>query len=173
MAAVRAYLLSMLALRRHGQKDAFPGTYPHPWLIWEPGVWQPAGSGPDPSQTQAANPASYHPKSTGDALCFELAERRPLKIGRGKGCDIQINDATVSREHLVVEPESLGAGWTATPSTTSNTTELNGAKLSRASLPLRARDQLRLGDVLVTFVDPGAMLERLEDHLRKAESGAR
>jgi len=170
MPAVRAYLLSMLALRRHGEKAGFARSFPHAWLVWEPGVWQPAQSSSDPTETQAPTPsAGYHPQSTGDALCFELAERRPLRVGRGKTCDIQINDATVSREHLLLEPEPAGAGWTATPATPSNTTELNGAKLTKTSLPLRARDQFRLGDVTITFADPASMLERLDEQLRKAE----
>jgi hypothetical protein len=169
MAAVRAYLLSMLAVRRYGEKDAFLRAFPHPWLIWEPGVWQPAQGASALTETHASGGLSgYHPQTTGDALCFELAERRPLKVGRGKACDIQINDATVSREHLVLEPEPIGTGWFAAPSTTSNTTDFNGIKLTGQSLPLRAKDQLRLGDVQVTFVDPPAMLERLDEQLRKA-----
>jgi len=70
---------------------------------------------------------------------------------------------------LLLEPEPAGAGWTATPATPSNTTELNGAKLTKTSLPLRARDQFRLGDVTITFADPASMLERLDEQLRKAE----
>lgn len=168
MAAVRAFLVSMLAMQRHGAKDGFVRAFPHPWLIWEPGVWQPAQPGADRAETHGGAGSAYHPQSTGDALCFELAERRPLKVGRSKGCDIQINDATVSREHLLLEPEPYGAGWFATPTTTRSTTEINGLKLSGASLPLRARDQFRLGDVVVTFVDPTAMCERMDAQLRKA-----
>jgi hypothetical protein len=158
----------MLAVRRYDEKEGFSRAFPHPWLIWEPGVWQPAQNVNDPTETQGGSGA-FHPQSTGDALCFELAERRPLKVGRSRGCDIQINDATVSREHLVLQPEPIGTGWIASPTTTNNTTELNGLKLADQSLPLRARDQLRLGDVFITFADPAAMLDRLDEQLRKSQ----
>jgi len=167
MAAVRAYLLSMLAVRRYGEKD-FTRTFPHPWLIWEPGAWVPASPGAISSDTHASGGRGYHPQSTGDALCFELAERRPLKIGRSRSCDIQINDATVSRDHLLLEPEGIGLGWFASPSTPSNTTELNGAKLNAQSIPLRALDKLRLGDVTLSYADQAALLERLDLQLKKA-----
>lgn len=167
MAAVRAYLLSMLAVRRYGEKD-FTKTFPHPWIIWEPGAWVPASPGAISSDTHASGGRAYNPQSTGDALCFELAERRPLKIGRSRSCDIQINDATVSRDHLLLEPEPIGLGWFARPSTTSNTTELNGAKLAGQSLPLRVPDKLRLGDVTLSYADQTALLERLDLQLKKA-----
>src|SRR3954463_11451342 len=159
MSAVRAYLLSMLAVRRYTEQGAFLRAFPHPWLIWEPGMWQPAQVGAATSDTQASGGSGYHPQSTGDALCFELAERRALKVGRGKACDIQINDATVSREHLLLEPEPIATGWFASPSTTRNTTEFNGATLLGQSLPLRALDRLRLGDVALTYADPDAMVQ--------------
>lgn len=169
MAAVRAYLLSMLAVRRYGEKD-FPRAFPHPWLIWEPGAWVPASPSAVSSDTHASAGRGYNPQGTGDALCFELAERRPLKVGRSSACDIQLNDATVSREHLLLQPEPIGAGWLASPATTRNTTEYNGVALTGQSLPLRALDKLRLGDVTVTFADPDAMLVRLDDQLRKAQA---
>jgi len=167
MPAVRAYLLSMLAVRRYGEKD-FTKTFSNPWLIWEPGAWVPASPGAVSSDTHASGVRGYNPQSTGDALCFELAERRPLKVGRSRSCDVQINDATVSRDHLLLEPEPIGLGWFAKPSTLSNTTELNGTKLTTQSLPLRALDKLRLGDVTLSFADQSALLERLDQQLKKA-----
>jgi type III secretion system (T3SS) inner membrane Yop/YscD-like protein len=167
MAAVRAYLLSMLAVRRYGEKD-FTRTFTHPWLIWEPGAWVPASPSAVSSDTHASGGRGYNPQATGDALCFELAERRPLKVGRSRSCDIQLNDATVSREHLILEPEPIGLGWFALPAKTTKTTELNGAPLAAQSLPLRAQDRLRLGDVTLSFADQDALLERLDQQLRKA-----
>jgi pSer/pThr/pTyr-binding forkhead associated (FHA) protein len=167
MAAVRAYLLSMLAVRRFGERD-FTKTFSHPWLIWEPGAWVPASPSAVSSDTHASGGRNYNPQSTGDALCFELAARRLLKVGRSRSCDIQLNDATVSREHLLLEPDSIGLGWFATPATTSNTTELNGTRLTAQSMPLRALDKLRLGDVTLSFADQATMLERLDQQLRKA-----
>src|SRR5262249_12428371 len=129
MAAVRAFLLSILAVRRYGAKD-FSRAYPHPWLIWEPGVWLPAAPSAVSTDTLSSSGRGDHPQKTGDALCFELGQRRTLKIGRSKACDIQINDATVSREHLLLEPEPIATEWVATPTTTRTTTELNGVKLA-------------------------------------------
>src|SRR5687768_3672122 len=106
MGAVRAYLLSLLGVQRIKEGPRFITSHPHQWLVWEPGVWQPAPRGQDALMTRVASPE--HPvtpgfrPSTGDALCFELAERRALKIGRAHSCDVQINDATVSREHLLL-----------------------------------------------------------------------
>ncbi|HEY8212342.1 MAG TPA: FHA domain-containing protein [Myxococcaceae bacterium] len=169
MAAVRAYLLSLLAVRRLTEQD-FPRAFPHPWLIWEPGPWAPASPSAVSSDTHASSGSSHNPQNTGDSLCFELAGRRALKVGRSRACDIQLNDATVSREHLLLEPEPLGGAWLASPTTTSNTTEYNGGALTGQSLPLRALDRLRLGNVTLSFVDLDAMLARLDEQLRKVQA---
>jgi hypothetical protein len=167
MGTVRAYLLSLLGVQRLKEGPRFTTSHPHPWLVWEPGVWQPAGGGrQDVAMTRLASvdqpvTPGFRP-STGDSLCFELVERRALKVGRAQGCDVQINDATVSREHLLLEPDG-GSGWTIRPAAPGKLAQLNGTPLGGEPAPLKSRDQLRLGDVAMTFYGAGDLVARLDE----------
>ncbi len=106
--AVPSFMMSFLAARSVTQASQFLTLYGGPWLVWEPGSWQPAASNLTTISGGARAP------SAGDALCFRIgAPGLPaaLKVGREPGCDIAINDATVSRHHVTLSAGPFG--WNA------------------------------------------------------------
>jgi hypothetical protein len=164
MAVVRAYLLSNLLAQRAGLADEFPNRFPHAWLVWEPGVWKPSPKSPMSAVTQigvkeqGATPVA----ATSDPLCFELRERAPFKVGRAPDCDIRINEGTVSRDHLWLEPLD-GGGWMVRPGSPSSVTLIGGQSLGTDGYTLSARETMELGTVVVTFETAASLLQRLDE----------
>jgi hypothetical protein len=159
---VRAYLLSFLSRQRFALKEQMAERFPHCWLTWEPGAWSvpPAGDSAttgQPTELPADRPAQ------GDALCFELqprADGSPLKLGRAAGSDVLVNDATVSREHILLSRS--GDGWAAEVVSRARSTFLGTAPLSPGQkVALGDRQKLRIGDVVLTFHEPASLLARL------------
>jgi len=162
MAVIHAHAFSLLALRRLAMRDEFLARYPHPWVVWEPVVWKPS---PLNAATTATLPASFSTRPPqrpdGDALCFELAGEEPVKLGRGPDCDLRINDATVSREHLWLEPSA--GGWSLRPGASQAArTLLDGAPLPPEGAPIGPGAELRLGGLILHFEDPASMIRRLD-----------
>lgn len=151
-----AFMLSLLT-RRCAElgKEAFAQAHPGPWLVWEPGRWSTSGLF-DP--TKRSSGVSVTPTQA-DSLAFQLRTRTALKVGRATHCDIVINDATVSREHLLLEPD--GDGWRLTV-LSSGSTELDGGRLPpKLGVTLRPGAQLRLGDVVLACLDAQGLAERV------------
>lgn len=127
------------------------------WLVWEKGGSAPTGSfdlTPGPGDAAASMPLR-------DSITFHLERRVPLRIGRSSICEIVINDATVSREHVLLEPEGT-AGWTARVITPRGATVAAGVSLGAGeSRALASGDTLRLGDTLLTLLDSAAFKRRL------------
>jgi hypothetical protein len=154
--AVPAYLLSLLAKRFVQSADAFAQDHPGYWVVWEPGPTRAAGVF-DPTATAVGLERSG---SVGDSLAFYLKPRQALKIGRSSTCDLVINDATVSREHLELEPD--GEGWRVRVLSHSGA-ELAGASLDAgAEAPLESGGVLRTGDVMLTFWTTAGLVQRLK-----------
>lgn len=163
MTQVRAYLFSMLELQRGALEDAFLTKFPNDWVVWEPVVWKPSSLNPFTGQTlPAAFSTRPQERPDGDALCFELLTRTPVKLGRGADCDIRINEASVSREHLWLEP--VASGWRLVPAAPRATTLLNGEPLTVEGADLRSGDELRLGALILRFHDSKGMAQRLDAH---------
>lgn len=101
--AVSSYMLSFLAVRSAAAARAFPQQYAGPWLVWEPGDWRPAAG---TSTTLVTN--TQKTPGAGDALCFQLAAARQVSVGRDSGCDVVVNDATVSRHHITLMATPFG-----------------------------------------------------------------
>jgi pSer/pThr/pTyr-binding forkhead associated (FHA) protein len=82
-------------------------------------------------------------------------------IGRGTDCDFQVNDANISRRHAIIRRD-----WneiTVEDAGSKNGVEINGRKIARAT-PLRDADELLLGAVRLTFIDPSAkFIGKLDD----------
>lgn len=162
--AARAYMMSLLAVRKLQFGATFTTKFPNPWLYWEPGVWQPAKGAGSPTMIGGMVDPGARP-GQGDALCFELAEPRPLKVGRAPECDVVLNDATVSREHVVLEPN---AGRWFVKVSGGGTALLDERPLGANGAELRSRSKLRLGDVTLTFYLPADFVERLDESIQKA-----
>ena len=133
------------------------------WLVWEPGAWKvpdPARGGVASTQIAIAQPDR---PQTGDCLCFELKPiaGAKLKIGRAPENDIVLNDATVSREHLVLE-RSKEQQWLVHAQASSKATLVKGkAALPGAPVPLASGDQLKVGGVTLTYLTPTGLLGRV------------
>jgi diguanylate cyclase (GGDEF)-like protein len=56
----------------------------------------------------------------------------PLRFGRGKGCDLRIDDDGVSRTHAALHPEE--GGWALVDLASSNGTSVQGERISRRRL---------------------------------------
>jgi len=160
---VRAYLVSFLARQFLFTGDAgFEKRYPNAWLVWEPGAWKvPTG---DTNSTKTMMPvaiAQAGKPSTADALCFELPKAARLTLGRNETNDVVVNDATVSREHLVLRADEKGS-WTAEVAPTSRAIVHRGKPVPPGgSVPLTPGDQLNLGDVVLTFLPAPELRTRI------------
>lgn len=163
---VPAFLLSLLKaqLQAAGAKDKFTERYPHHWLIWEPGTWTaPAAAHETVVQLDSRNPLAV---GRGDALSFALKPNpsRPgaLTVGRSASNDIVINDATVSRQHAVLRAQSNGF-WSIEISAGVKALSRMGERDLPPGLPtpLRNGNQLRLGDVRLTYHDLAGIVQRL------------
>lgn len=171
MPGVKAYMLSLLTVRRATTQAEFLTHFPAPWLVWEPGVWQPSSNrtAHEVTRISSLSAASARPVG-GDALCFQLTLGAPLKVGRAPGCDVLINDATVSREHLWLEPVPGSERWTVRAQPGANTALLDGQPLPPTAQPLRPGNTLRLGDVTLTYLDAAGLAARLDAQIHDFKS---
>jgi len=74
-------------------------------------------------------------------------DERRVVLGRSRECDIQVNDANVSRRHAEVRQE--GAGYWVVDLESTNGTELNGERVERAKLS--DGDRITIGGTDVVF----------------------
>lgn len=82
-------------------------------------------------------------------------------IGRGTDCDFQINDANVSRRHAIIRRD-----WndiTIEDAGSKNGVVINDRRITRPTA-LRDRDEIMLGAMRLTYIDPSAkFLGKLDD----------
>jgi hypothetical protein len=162
----RALLLSLLVRQHLALKEKFPARYPHPWLVWEAGAW-------NVPETRVQNVAATRlPEEylrdclpAGDAMCFELVpgtERGFLRLGRASHNSLIINDATVSREHLVLHPTVDGQWLVEALPKASSPVLVEGKRLEPEQRLLLVPDmKLALGDVRLTFHDADGFHHRI------------
>lgn len=105
----------------------------------------------------------FHVESgEGAGRLFSLRSDRPLVIGRGSGCDVQLSDPAVSRRHAVLEVRD-GEVWVVDLDS-SNGVTLNGKRVSKGVV--RAGESLRIGNaVIVCQAAPQVLLEPVEAEL--------
>ena len=104
-----------------------------------------------------------------DVLCFELvppASGGTVRLGRSSDNHVVINDATVSREHLVLGHD--GERWWVEPVEGCARAEINGIPMDRAHrTPLVNGASLRIGDVALTFHTVDGFLTRIQGHAER------
>lgn len=158
-ANVKSFLLSWLRKAHAGQPlERFEREQPGPWLVWEAGPWRPPSARPD---TLVASPATRM-LASGESLAIELAARKrgaEVTLGRAADNDLVIDDATLSRVHLVLARDASGA-WTARDAGSRNGTRVDGAPATRP-LPLRPGSIVEAGAVRLTFYDAAGLYVRL------------
>jgi Protein of unknown function (DUF3662)/FHA domain len=69
-------------------------------------------------------------------------------LGRGRQCDVVINDPNVSRKHAEIRPR--GGSWVVTDLGSTNGSQLNGRRIDGPEV-LRPGDELELGASVMTF----------------------
>ena len=151
--------------------SAWEARYPHPWLIWEPGVWKVPSSTNKLAATQCAESAPDRPQK-GDCLCFELRSTTgTLRVGRAPENEIVINDATVSREHLVLV--RVGAVWNADALPGAKNTAVRGVPLVPGTrVELASGDRLSVGGVTLSYLSPDKLKLRLQAEAKRlSQSG--
>lgn len=165
---VPASMQSLLVRQLLALKEmAWLQKYPADWLVWEPGAWKVPEPKGGVASTQIAAVQPDRPQK-GDCLCFELkpVAGTRLKVGRAPENEIVLNDATVSREHLVLErPKD---GWIVHALAASKATLVKGKPAAPGSpVPLASGDQLTVGGVTLTYLKPAQLLVRLKTEAGK------
>jgi hypothetical protein len=163
----RSLLLSLLVRQHMALKAKFRARYPHPWMVWEAGAWNvPETERQNLAATQLPAPELRDCLPAGDALCFELvpfgASGGVLPLGRASHNALVINDATVSREHLILRATPDGR-WMVEVQPKASLVRLDGVELEPGrSTPLLPEARLELGDVRLTFHDAEGFFARLD-----------
>jgi Inner membrane component of T3SS, cytoplasmic domain len=159
---VKAYLLSWLR-KKHGAQplDAFEGALPGPWLVWEAGPWRPPAARHD---TLIAGPQTrLLPSGESLAIALQPARKDGLEVtlGRGSMNDLVVDDATLSRVHLVFQKDALEA-WAVRDAGSSNGTKVDGAPVAGDVLaPITPGAVIQAGAVRLTFYDAAGLYLRL------------
>jgi Protein of unknown function (DUF3662)/FHA domain len=69
-------------------------------------------------------------------------------LGRGRQCDVVLNDPNVSRQHAEIRPR--GGSWVLTDLGSTNGSQLNGRRVDGSEV-LRDGDEIELGESAMTF----------------------
>jgi FHA domain len=167
---LKSFLLSALR-QRYGDAppEAFFAEYPHDWLLWEPGAWR-APRPQTPTLSVEAFPRA--PDGDGEALALVLRTTRgpgQVTLGRGDGCDMVLNDATLSQLHLVFMPTPQG-GWTVRDAGSTNGSWLGERRLAPGQpAHLHPGSHIQAADVHLTFHTGASLLARLRRLPRPGE----
>lgn len=153
--------MSWLAKDSSGQTlDAFVAARPDDWLVWEAGPWRPTYQ---PRETLASDgPISSVPHGSGEALAIALeppATRPYLTLGRAPDNDLVVDDATLSRIHLLLQRDPLG--WTARDAGSTNGSSVEDAPIGPDAVALQTGMRVLAGSVRFTFYDSGGLYLRL------------
>ncbi|HYG68768.1 MAG TPA: FHA domain-containing protein [Anaeromyxobacteraceae bacterium] len=158
---MRSYLLSWLTSKYAAlPMDTFVRAQRADWLVWEAGPWRP------PVRTGETLVAGGQPpiggsSTTGESLAIELAAKDgALSIGRGGGNDVLIDDATLSRVHLLLDRGPDGT-WRARDAGSSNGTKVNGQRIGADPVALVDGSAIEAGAVRLTFYAAEGMWLRL------------
>ena len=104
----------------------------------------------DPS----APPAIRVRVEKGEAEKTDFCFREPFRIGREKGCDIQLFDSTVSRYHA--EVLFVGGSWWVNDLQSANGTYTDGKRVERSQLQKENRIQLGVNGPILSLELEGA-----------------
>ncbi|HET8540056.1 MAG TPA: FHA domain-containing protein [Anaeromyxobacter sp.] len=157
---MKTYLVSWLRKNHAGQRlEQFERLRTGPWLVWEAGPWRPPSARHD---TLVSGPETRL-LASGESLAIQLAAKdggAEVRLGRDADNDLVIDDATLSRVHLVLRRDARG-GWAAQDAGSRNGTRVDGAP-ARTPLPLRQGSVIEAGAVRLTFYDAAGLYARLK-----------
>jgi hypothetical protein len=150
---IRGYSLNELVDLVQGSVEELGARFPCSWLVWEAG---PRTLGFDQSGPEVL--LSYRSDAQCHALDGELVTSF-VRVGRSSQCDVVINDATVSRVHLGLARDQAES-WTVVPLSTGCFVGAEALSLGGAHR-FTDGDQLRVGEVLLSYYGPSGMAKRL------------
>lgn len=157
---MKSYLLSWLRKTHAGRKlEDFEREMPGPWLVWEAGPWRPPSAKRD---TVVAGP-NTRLLASGESLAILLPSKEggaEVKLGRDAGNDVVVDDATLSRVHLVFTRDAAGR-WTVRDPGSRNGTKVDGAPTGLAPVSVTAGAVIEAGAVRLTFYDAAELYLRL------------
>ena len=159
---MKSYLVSWLRKAHADAKIAdFERERAGAWLVWEAGPWRPPSARRD---TLVAGPQTRL-LASGESLAIQLEPKRPgpeVRLGRGADCDLVVDDATLSRVHLVFTRDAAGR-WTVRDAGSRNGTKVNGMAVRDTPVPLERGAAIEAGAVRLTFLDAAGLFERLSE----------
>jgi pSer/pThr/pTyr-binding forkhead associated (FHA) protein len=158
---LRGYLISWLTKHSTGQRlEEFMRQRPEEWLVWEAGPWRPTYQNKDTLAQEGERNSPPHGAGESLAIALEQSAKKPyLSLGRGPDNDIVIDDATLSRLHLLFTREE--AGWSVRDAGSTNGTMVEGARLGPDPVALQPGIRLVAGSVRLTYYDSGGLFLRL------------
>jgi hypothetical protein len=153
--------MSWLAKDSSGQMmEAFTRARPEDWLVWEAGPWRPTYQPRDTLAHDGLLTSVPHGAGESLAIALETPTTRPyLALGRAPDSDIVVDDATLSRIHLLLQRDPLG--WTVRDAGSTNGSSVDGAPIGPDAVALQTGQRLLAGSVRFTFYDPGGLYLRL------------
>jgi len=158
---VRGYLMSWLAKDSNGKTlDAFIRSRPEDWLVWEAGPWRPTYQSRDTLAHDGLLTSVPHGAGESLAIALETPTARPyLSLGRASDNDVVVDDATLSRIHLLLQRDALG--WTVRDAGSTNGSTVEGAPIGPDAVALQSGMRVLAGSVRFTFYDSGGLYLRL------------
>ena len=163
------------AFKREGDlgPDAFAKLHGRAFLLLQRGTGKTRLQRPDrPSRTLVTNdsrPTTELPPSRYLVFPVRKTERsliaRFYAVGQTRNNDIVIRDVSVSKFHAFFEDDGQG-GFLLQDARSTNGTFVNGKRVPRqgqgAPVPVSSGDQIRFGDVVLSFVDAESFRELLK-----------
>lgn len=157
---MKSYLVSWLRKAHVSAKlEDFQRERAGDWLVWEAGPWRPPTARRD---TLVSGPDTRLLPS-GESLAIELAAKRggpEVKLGRESDNDLVIDDATLSRVHLVFRRDPVGR-WTVRDAGSRNGTRVDGVPVRAEAVPLVPGSLIEAGAVRLTLHDASSLYARL------------
>lgn len=157
---MKSYLLSWLKKAHAGQRlDEFERVMRGPWLVWEAGPWRPPSARRD---TLVSGPTTRL-LASGESLAIHLASKdggAEVTLGRDATNDVVVDDATLSRVHLVFRRDALDR-WTVHDAGSRNGTKVDGVPAGAAPVPVGPGAAIEAGAVRLTFYDGAGLFMRL------------
>lgn len=160
---MKSYLVNWLA-GQHQETSLpdFERDLAGPWLVWEVGPWRP----PPPDRATVVTSGHRGRNSSADALAIEVSPRigrarfEGVRLGRGAENDLVVDDATLSRAHLLLRPSD--EGWTLEDLRSSNGTRVDGQPVEQRPVALQSGSRIEAGSVRLTFYDAAGLYLRLK-----------
>jgi hypothetical protein len=158
---VRSFLISWLAKRSEGTTlEAFSAERPEQWLVWEAGPWRPTYQNRETLEASGERGRPPHGAGESLAIALEQGPRRPyVTLGRGPDNDLVIDDATLSRLHLIFSREA--EGWSVRDAGSTNGASVDGLPLGPDAVVLQTGSLVVAGSVRLTYYDAGGLWLRL------------